>query len=172
MKTILIGNDMSLSWTLTAQDGSAYVVEGKPLSLYRVGFGGRTRITGISASGNVVRWSWLGREQQEAGRYSFVLVVNEGQDDMHTVEAMDVIRLVSPGSGAGGCIPDCGGCACGVEVESVCIGSTVEVLSGEAVLSKSVRRIVTLTQAEYDSLEVKDTGIMYVITEETGDAAE
>lgn len=172
MKTILIGNDMTLSWTLTTKDGTPYVVDGKQVSLYRVGFDGKTRITGISASGNVVRWSWLGREQQEAGRYSFVLVVNEGQDDMHTVEAMDVIRLVSPGSGAGGCIPDCGGCACGVEVESVCIGSTVEVLSGEAVLSKSVRRIVTLTQSEYDALEVKDGNTMYVITEGTGDAAE
>lgn len=44
--------------------------------------------------------------------------------------------------------------------------------SNEFVMSSQIRRIYTLTQAEYDALEVKDTGIMYVITEETGDAAE
>ena len=40
-----------------------------------------------------------------------------------------------------------------------------------AVVSETVRRITTLTQSEYDALEVKDGSTMYVIMEDTGDAA-
>lgn len=40
-----------------------------------------------------------------------------------------------------------------------------------AVVSETVRSITTLTQSEYDALEVKDGSTMYVITEDTGDAA-
>lgn len=59
-----------------------------------------------------------------------------------------------------------------METDTICFVSVVEVPASEAVLSKSIRRIVTLTQAEYDALEVKDGSTMYVITEGTGDAAE
>lgn len=40
-----------------------------------------------------------------------------------------------------------------------------------AVVSETVRRITTLTQLEWDALEVKDGNTMYVIMEDTGDAA-
>lgn len=64
------------------------------------------------------------------------------------------------------------GCDCGVETDTICFASVVEVPASEAVLSSVVRRIAVLTQAEYDALEVKDGSTMYVIVEDTGNAAE
>ena len=58
-----------------------------------------------------------------------------------------------------------------METDTICFVSVVEVPASEAVLSSVVRRIAVLTQAEYDALEVKDGSTMYVITEDTGDAA-
>lgn len=55
------------------------------------------------------------------------------------------------------------------------LNSTVNVMEEAdeaAVVSETVRRIILLTQAEYDALEVKDGNTMYVITEGTGDASE
>lgn len=171
MKTILIGNDIMMSWFIRAKDESPYLLDDKEVSLYRTGFNGKEPVEGVSVSGNAVRWSWPGMDQKSPGTYSFLLVVNGGKEDMHSVESGDVLRLVPAGGGVLCDIPGCGGCACGVEAETLCLYGTVEVLSGEAVLSKDIRRITTLTQSEYDALEVKDGSTMYVITEDTGDAA-
>lgn len=163
MKTILIGNDIMMSWFIRAKDGSPYLLDGKDVSLYRTGFNGKEPVEGVSVSGNAVRWSWPGMDQKNPGTYSFLLVVNEEKEDMHSVESGDVLRLVSAGGGVPCDIPGCGGCACGVEAETLFLYGTVEVLSGEAVLSKDIRRITPLTQSEYDALEEKDGSTMYLI---------
>lgn len=63
-------------------------------------------------------------------------------------------------------------CGCGLKTDTICFVSVVEVPASEAVLSSVVRRIAVLTQAEYDAMEVKDGSTMYVIMEDTGNAAE
>ena len=95
MKTILIGNDISFRWDVREKGGSPFDLEGKEVALYRKGFSGNVRIGEVSVKGNVVSWSWPGREQTSPGTYSFLLVVNEGGDGMHSLDTGPAVTLVS-----------------------------------------------------------------------------
>lgn len=95
MKTILIGNDISFRWDVREKGGSPFVLEGKEVALYRKGFSGNVRIGEVSVKGNVVSWSWPGRDQKSPGTYSFLLVVNEGGDGMHSLDTGPAVTLVS-----------------------------------------------------------------------------
>lgn len=95
MKTILIGNDISFRWDVREKGGSPFDLEGKEVALYRKGFSGNVRIGEVSVRGNVVSWSWPGRDQKSPGTYSFLLVVNEGGDGMHSLDTGPAVTLVS-----------------------------------------------------------------------------
>lgn len=95
MKTILIGNDISFRWDVREKGGSPFDLEGKEVALYRKGFSGNVRIGEVSVKGNVVSWSWPGRDQKSPGTYSFLLVVNEGGDGMHSLDTGPAVTLVS-----------------------------------------------------------------------------
>lgn len=95
MKTILIGNDISFRWDVREKGGSPFDLEGKEVALYRKGFSGNVRIGEVSVKGNVVSWSWPGRDQKSPGTYSFLLVVNEGVDGMHSLDTGPAVTLVS-----------------------------------------------------------------------------
>lgn len=95
MKTMLIGNDISFRWDVREKGGSQFDLEGKEVALYRKGFSGNVRIGEVSVKGNVVSWSWPGRDQKSPGTYSFLLVVNEGGDGMHSLDTGPAVTLVS-----------------------------------------------------------------------------
>ena len=95
MKTMLIGNDISFRWDVREKGGSPFDLEGKEVALYRKGFSGNVRIGEVSVKGNVVSWSWPGRDQKSPGTYSFLLVVNEGGDGMHSLDTGPAVTLVS-----------------------------------------------------------------------------
>lgn len=99
MKTMLIGNDISFRWDVREKGGSPFDLEGKEVALYRKGFSGNVRIGEVSVKGNVVSWSWPGRDQKSPGTYSFLLVVNEGGDGMHSLDTGPAVTLVSSSGG-------------------------------------------------------------------------
>lgn len=169
MKTVLIGNDIMFRWTIEYCDGVNAELGGTALSLYRIGFGGREPVRDFSAESGILEWTWPGREQESPGVYSFLLVMNEGEEGMRSLHSGDAVRLYAPGSDSA--VRHCEtACPC-LDVETVELLGRLETVPQDVVLSDDVRRIAVLTQSEYDALEVKDGSTMYVIMEDTGDAA-
>lgn len=123
-----IGNDIKVAWSITKKDGQAFSLEGLNVSLYLKSMFGRTALNDFSITGNIILWTFYGKDQSAPGKYSLEVVVNEGAKGMITTDACDFVNLVS--------------CSCqlnggkdedGVETESIELESKVDVASGEVV---------------------------------------
>lgn len=101
MKNIRIGNDIAVVWSLM-RDGQPYNLEGKPLALYLDGPLAKTRIQEFNAVGNQIQWHFNGSEQKVLGKYSLVLVINEGNKGMITTDICDIVCLVGKSCMASG----------------------------------------------------------------------
>lgn len=93
MKTIRIGNDFTIEWTVTRM-GEDSSLEGLDLHLYIDTPRGRMEVGEYLLSGNVFRFLYPGSRQLVAGVYGLTLTVNEGKDNMSAVDACRVFRLV------------------------------------------------------------------------------
>ena len=92
MKSIRIGNDIAVTWSLY-KEGQPYSLEGMAVRLYLNHALGRSEIGSFKVSGNVVAWTFEGKDQKHTGRYSLELVVNEGESGMMSVDKIDFVRL-------------------------------------------------------------------------------
>lgn len=106
MKSIRKGNDIEVRWTIFAESGngsSPYSLDGKDLSLYaRFSTARIVQVKDFTVSGNVLTWTFRGKDQRYAGDYRLTLVENEGKDGMKTVDKCEAFRLVECSCETGG----------------------------------------------------------------------
>ena len=123
-----IGNDIKVDWYITRKDGQAFSLEGKNVRLYLKSMFGRKELSDFVITGNIIQWTYYGKDQKSSGKYSLEMVVNEGEKGMITTDACDFVNLVS--------------CTCqleggkdedGVETDTIVLESRVDVASGEVV---------------------------------------
>lgn len=123
MRDIRKGNDIAVQWSLM-RDGQPFSLQGLNITLYLKGVYEKIEIKDFSISENKVLWRFHGKDQKYAGKYSLVLVVNDGEVGMITTDACDFVRLVSCT-----CQSD-GADECGVVTETIDLESTIEYVAG------------------------------------------
>lgn len=112
MENIRIGNDLTIEWTIL-RNGQVEDLKGKDLTLLLKSPWGKVFKPDFTIDGYRLRFAFLGKDQQEAGEYSLILVENAGKPGMYTVDACKAFRLVPHSFEAGG---------------SPCIGLRVETI--------------------------------------------
>lgn len=94
MKDIRIGNDILVTWSLFRGE-EAYDLTDLPLTLYLSNAYGKKKVKNFSVDGNKVQWTFHGKDQKNTGKYSLILVVNEGELGMQSTDVCDFVQLVS-----------------------------------------------------------------------------
>lgn len=91
------GNDIGVSWAIFAdqEQTTPYDLTGRNLTLYISNQYGKFNATDFTTEGNIVRWTFLGKDQKQLGTYTLTLIENDGQNDMHTVDFCKAFRLVA-----------------------------------------------------------------------------
>lgn len=88
------GNDIRVEWAIFDGEGNGYDLEDKDIiltvksSLCRVPYGD------LTIDGNVISFTVFGKDQKELGRYTAILVENNGVAGMKTVDIVDAFYLV------------------------------------------------------------------------------
>lgn len=105
MRTVRIGNTIDVLWGIFIGDGineHPYDLTGRDLTMYlKDSFGKKVRIGDFEINGHIIKWRYEGKDQCKPGKYSFVLVENEAQDSMYTVDECNAFQLVSSSSQIG-----------------------------------------------------------------------
>ena len=125
MKDKRQGNDLKVAWSIFMQDGEPFRLEGKDVSLYLKNMFGRKELNDFVVTGNIIQWTFYGKDQKNTGKYSLELVINEGEKGMITTDKCDFVNLVSCSCKLRG-----GEDAPNVETESIELTSTLEYVSG------------------------------------------
>lgn len=94
MTAIRIGNDIPINWTIM-RAGDPEDFFGKDLTLLMNTPKGQVKITDYHIDGNVISWTFFGKNQKWFGPYSFTLIENEGEEGMFTVDSGTVLMLVN-----------------------------------------------------------------------------
>ena len=102
MKNYRIGNSLTIKWTLTQTDGSAYMLSAGNVELFASVPNHRFQVTDFIVSGNVLTWRFDGHDQKYPGPYTLTLVENRGEVDMVTIDFCEAFGLVSYSCLAGG----------------------------------------------------------------------
>ena len=95
MKRIRIGNDIAISWSVKDRDGTAHSFSGLDVRLWMLNGNARVEVTDFTIDGNVVSWSFLGKDQKWLGKYDAVICQNYNGTSMITVDACAIFCLVS-----------------------------------------------------------------------------
>ena len=120
---IRIGKDFNVLWSvfkIVNGQRQPYELEGKNVMLVLVSpYGSQAPVEGWTATGNVVQWTFRGKDQKFVGTYRLILVENAGSYGMVTVDSCDAFALV-----AHSC-EESGGDASTVVIESIQLESEV-----------------------------------------------
>ena len=92
MKSIRIGNDINIAWSIL-EKGAPYNLEGLKTNLYLKDMYGKSPIA-CTVEGNVIFLTFKGVDQKHTGKYSLELVINEGENNMITTDARNFVNLV------------------------------------------------------------------------------
>lgn len=141
MKNYRMGNTLTIKWTLTQPDGTAYVLSAGKVELFASTPNHRFEIAGFTVSGNVVTWRFDGDQQKFPGPYTLTLVENRGEVDMVTVDFCDAFGLVKYSCLAGGTDTP------GVTTEAVDLSS--EVSMSQIGLSPEVEKVIADSVSDY-----------------------
>ena len=125
MKDKRQGNDLKVAWSIFMQDGEPFRLDGKDVSLYLKNMFGRKELSDFVTTGNIIQWTFYGKDQKNSGKYSLELVINEGEKGMITTDKCDFVNLVSCS-----CKLQGGEDAPNVETESIELTSTLEYVAG------------------------------------------
>ena len=125
MKDTRQGNDIKISWSIFKKGGQIFSLEGKNISLYLKSVFGRKELNDFVTTGNIIQWTFYGKDQKNSGKYSLEMVINEGEKGMITTDKCDFVNLVSCS-----CKLQGGEDAPNVETESIELTSTLEYVSG------------------------------------------
>ena len=101
--SIRIGNDIDIRWAIYNGVESVgesvmmepYRVEGKSISVYFNSKYDRQRADYVHLEDNIVHCRFFGKDQKFFGPYSVVVIENEGQQGMHTLDECKAFELVS-----------------------------------------------------------------------------
>ena len=94
MYKLRVGNDINIQWRIF-RNGEPEDFAGKELRLLMRGTSQTIKVTDYTIEGNVLKWTYLGKEQKGPSTFTFTLIENEGKEDMFTIDKCDVLRLVS-----------------------------------------------------------------------------
>jgi hypothetical protein len=123
MKNIRIGNDIKIVWSILYED-APFSLSGKDITIYLSCSYEKTEVKDFRVSGNELSWTFYGKDQKYTGKYSLELILNEGKEDMITVDARKFVNLV-PHS----CEED-GTDEPNIFVENVDLNTEIEFISG------------------------------------------
>ena len=146
MKSIRIGNDISVQWLIT-HNGVPESLEGRKLAVILSCPLCKMEITDFKVVGNAIRFTFYGKDQRYCGVYTLTLV------------ECDVFKIV-PRS----CMTGDGDDDSDLEISSVDLGTEIHHLNNpdNTVVSDTVNRIEVMTQEEYDSIEPEEK-TLYII---------
>ena len=95
MKSIRIGNDFSIVWSLSYENGNPYDLTGKSFKVYLCASGKQFEVTNYTVSENTIQFVFLGKEQHYLGQYDLKYVENDGEIDMLTYDTRGAFELVT-----------------------------------------------------------------------------
>lgn len=98
-RSIRIGKDFNVRWSVRKRvDGERqpYELAGKELVLqYRTPYGELKEATEWKTEGNIIVWTFRGKEQKALGSHGLILTENGGKDGMVTVDTCRAFKLVA-----------------------------------------------------------------------------
>ena len=150
MKNYRIGNTLTIKWTLTQTDGTAYLLSENNVELWVSVPNHRFQVTDFTVDDNVVTWRFDGNIQKYPGPYTLTLVENRGEVDMMTVDFCEAFGLVKYSCLSGGTDTP------GVVTESVELSSAVSM--SQIGLSPEVEDVIRDSIADY-GLILRDLGL-------------
>lgn len=159
MEIIRIGNDISVLWTIL-HNGIPESLEGRDLRVVLSNSFERIEIKDFLLVGNVIRFSYHGKDQVHCGVYTLTLFENYKKDGMMAVDACEAFKLIPRSCGK----TDEQSCS-NLEVSTVDVSSSFDILNNpkNTLVSDSIHRIEAITQEEYDKIEIPNPNILYVI---------
>ena len=91
-----IGKDIQIRWRIRDGQGAPYDLTGKNLHVYLEQALNDIRIPfdGFFVEGNVLSFTFFGKDQEHLGPYTAILIENEGLEGMNTVDKVNAFRLV------------------------------------------------------------------------------
>lgn len=141
MKRYRIGNNISVTLTLTQNDGSPYILDSN-VKMYAATPSQKFEVTDFTVNSNKIVWLYKGRDQKYLGPYKLTVVENDGGVDMMTVDFCNIFNLV-----------DCSCCTGGEDASSGLNTESVEMTSGISAeqigLSPEVEEVVREAVADY-----------------------
>lgn len=157
MRKIRIGKDIVLKWSILT-NGEPISLEGRNLKMFISNvLSGKIEIE-FSITSNTIEAVFRGTEQKMLGAYRLTLWENYGEDNQSVVDYCDAFQLVSST------------CEENDEVDGIQSNTIInletsnfEIISRNGIYSPRIKYIHTITQDEYDSLEVKDENTLYVV---------
>lgn len=146
MERLRKGNDIDILWEIVAggkYSNIPYDLTGKNLKVFMINAYERVAVNNFKVEGNTISWRYLGKDQQRRGIYSLLLIENEGEEGMHTVDECKAFELV-----------DCS-CMEGGEAESHVRIETIRLKSGI-----SVNSIVPDKKLDINSANVVENSVI------------
>lgn len=98
MDKIRKGNDISVEWAIfidSEGQQAPYDLTGRKLTMYLTNRYGTSQVSDFKTEGNILRWTFYGKDQKHLGNYTLTLVENEGKNYMHTVDVCNAFCLVN-----------------------------------------------------------------------------
>ena len=92
MKTIRLGNDVQINWYIT-RFGSPEDFTGKNLTVKLIDKLGNEQVFGYEIDGNRITGIFYGKYQTTNGVYRLLLVENDGEEDMVSLDYIDAFCL-------------------------------------------------------------------------------
>lgn len=145
MKSIRIGNDFTVFWKISLKDGKPYNLEEKRLMLLLSYLQGTEQVYDFAVKENTLAFTFAGKDQRCTGVYRLVLVENNDEKGMVTIDTCEAFRLVSSSCTEGGT-----GCS-NVDISSVELSSVIDLAM--------VRPIIPEIKNGNWWIEGKDTGV-------------
>ena len=140
MRSERIGNDLSIVWSLLS-GGQPFNIEGRDVTIYLKSAFGKTEIKDFNLSGNMVLWTFYGKDQKHTGIYSLELVINEGEKGMITTDKCKFVNLVACSCNVGGeSEPN-------IEIETIEIASEIGYVYDDTELRELVAEAVENVEA-------------------------
>lgn len=101
MEAIRIGNDINIEWSIL-RNGDPETLEGKDLRVVMTNGYRKMEVKDLHFRDNVIRFTYLGKDQDYNGVYTLTLIENKGKEGMYTVDACDAFRLIPRSCSVGG----------------------------------------------------------------------
>ena len=95
---IRIQNDFTVQWGIflkTEEGREEYNLEGKELILRLQNPYRTENLTNFTVRGNVIEWTFLGKDQKALGPYTLILVENQGKQGMVSIDKVNAFTLVA-----------------------------------------------------------------------------